>query len=113
MKQTIRKASQRLISLEGRFCASCGADSNLQRHHPIYEPSAVQILCQSCHTALHMADGTWGKGPKDSSKYIRDCVICGRIFQANHSKLGKTCSRACLSELGRLNASKRWHLQAE
>ena len=113
MKPTIRKASQRLIGLEGKCCESCGTGSNLQRHHPIYEASAVQILCQSCHAALHVAEGTWGNGPKDESKYIRDCVICGKTFQASHSKNGKTCSKDCLSELGRLNASKRWRLQAE
>lgn len=97
-----RKAAQRAISVS--FCEMCGLKSGLQRHHPdILDPLNVVILCQPCHAAVHVADGTWGNGKKQPKK----CVVCLRLFDYRHS-LNKTCSRECLSELGRMNARKRW-----
>lgn len=103
-KATIRKRSQRLKSLSGESCATCGGTENLQRHHPTYTGTDFTILCQECHANEHKADGSWGKG----SKKTKICVICGSEFTPSHSKKHTTCSRPCLSELGRRNARKRW-----
>src|SRR3990167_1446719 len=103
-KAAIRKQSQRRESLSGKCCGRCGSSESLQRHHPSYTSSDFEIVCQTCHTAIHVSDGSWGKG----SKRIKDCAICGKPFVPSHSKKHKTCSAACLSELGRVNAQKRW-----
>ena len=52
----------------------------------------------------HMKDGSWGKGLKP----IQFCTICGKEFLPPDSHVHKTCSPECLSELGRVNAMKRW-----
>jgi len=101
---TVRKASQRLMPLSDASCAQCGSTAQLQRHHRNYTPTDFIVLCQRCHANLHIADGSWGRG----RKMIKDCVICGKPFQYRHST-NRTCSNVCFSELGRLNASKRWH----
>jgi len=101
----IRKESQRLIKLKGKFCLICGGKKHLQRHHQTMDAQDFIIICQDCHTSIHMKDGSWGRGLKK----IKDCVICGKPFVPSHSKKNVTCSRSCLSELGRRNANKRWH----
>jgi len=101
---TIRKRSQRLIDTEGKSCEECGKKGKLHRHHIKMEENSVILLCPQCHTKYHMKNGTWGKGLRKT----KNCVICGREFVPNHSKKHKTCSGRCLSELGRLNALKRW-----
>lgn len=102
---TIRKQSQRLKSLSGESCCMCGSIEKLQRHHRTYTAEDFVIVCQPCHTQIHKADGSWGKG----SRKIKDCAVCGKPFVPRHSTKHKTCSANCLSELGRLNALKRWH----
>jgi hypothetical protein len=103
-RAAVRKRAQRAVPAM-TICDDCGAVDNLQRHHPDYlRPEEVIILCQRCHTNIHLLFGTWGNGPKT----LRACVICGQDFIPKHSKKGVTCSRACLSELGRRNARKRW-----
>ena len=98
-----RKAAQRAI--KAVKCETCGATEHLQRHHPdINKPLEVQVLCQRCHTEIHLADGTWGQGERAKAT----CVICGKTFLPLDSHPHKTCSAACLSKLGRQNAMKRW-----
>lgn len=104
MKATIRKQTQRLVTLSGKSCERCGITENLQRHHQTYTASDYVILCQGCHASEHSKDGSWGRGLKKT----KFCVICGSEFTPNHSKRHKTCSSNCLSELGRRNARKRW-----
>ena len=101
---TVRKRSQRIDALSGKHCEQCGATGNLQRHHPSYESESFIVLCQTCHAKLHVELGTWGRGPRQT----KHCAICGREFVPHHSKNHKTCSRECLSEIGRRNAAKRW-----
>src|SRR3990167_3319507 len=105
LKNTIRKQSQRLMNLTGKSCGNCGSIENLQRHHPDYTvPGNMKILCQTCHKNLHLESGSWGKGLRKK----KNCAVCGKEFVPHHSKNHKTCSKDCLSELGRLNARKRW-----
>ena len=54
--QTLRKRDQRRLKAEK--CQECGSTENVHRHHAKDE---VMILCQKCHTAEHMKDGTWGR----------------------------------------------------
>src|SRR5689334_17449391 len=103
-RATIRKRSQRSCTLSGKHCEKCGSMVNLQRHHPNYDSEAFIILCQGCHTLTHLEVGTWGSG----SKKMKNCVVCGSEFLPRHSKKHSTCSRTCLSELGKRNAMKRW-----
>lgn len=103
-KEAIRKRSQRRESLNGKQCEHCGSTENLQRHHPSYESEDFIILCQTCHAKLHVEHGTWARGQKKT----KFCAICGKEFIPHHSKKHKTCSKECLSELGRRNAMKRW-----
>src|SRR5271165_379880 len=101
-RATIRTLTHRKISLRGACCAQCGKTEKLQRHHPNYTSTDCVILCHSCHTEIHRKDGSWG------FKKQKNCLICGNLFTPNHSKNHNTCSRTCLSELGRRNAQKRW-----
>jgi len=105
-KNTIRKRTQRKLSVEKKQCENCGSTINLQRHHEEYNESGkVALLCQNCHKNLHYLQGNWGRGLKK----IKNCKICGKEFLPNHSKNHNTCSKTCLSELGKRNANKRWH----
>jgi len=113
-KHASRKRSQRLFPVI-QPCEECGTTERVQRHHEDYEkPEEVRFLCQSCHTKRDMERGIWGNHLKKNYratrfKTPRTCPICGRSFSNyTHSRV-KTCSRACLSELGRRNAMKRWH----
>ena len=100
----MRKRSQRSFPIDGESCQLCGSKKRVQRHHPNQDPEVFWVVCQKCHTDIHMKEGSWGKGLKK----IRACVICGKEFLPSHSKRNKTCSKNCLSELGRINARKRW-----
>lgn len=102
-KATVRKQTQRLVSLAGKSCGQCGSTENLQRHHRTYTVSDYEILCQSCHALADLRDGS------RRQKQTKNCVICGSPFMPSHSKKHTTCSEPCLSELGRRNAAKRWH----
>jgi len=96
----VRKASQRMLpTLDA--CERCGVTENLQRHHHNYaDHAAFEILCRPCHEKWHAAERLASR--------MKPCVICGTRFLPNHSKKHTTCSRPCLSELGRRNAMKRW-----
>ena len=101
---TARRQAQRAFP-DPKPCEKCGATESVQRHHPdITKPLEIVWLCQACHVAADMADGRWGKGPRPS----KPCKVCGKLFTPSHSKKHNTCSRACLSEIGRRNAMKRW-----
>lgn len=55
---TIRKRDQRTTT--ATVCKQCGSTENIQRHHEGGKLKA--ILCQTCHTAVHVNAGTWGHG---------------------------------------------------
>lgn len=55
--QTVRKRDGRKI--QANECEKCGATATLQRHH--VDKVFSMVLCQKCHTAEHMKDGTWGR----------------------------------------------------
>ena len=59
---TLRKQSQRLCNLEGKCCSICKSTDNIQRHHVKLKPEEIILVCQGCHTKIHMKDGSWGKG---------------------------------------------------
>ena len=103
-KWSYRKAAQRAFPKMAE-CQNCGGKNRLQRHHPDKKkPIDIMILCQRCHTSEHLRTGTWGNHPKP----IKVCIICNQNFKEyTHSRV-KTCSRKCLSEIGRINALKRW-----
>ena len=95
-------------------CQECGCAERVQRHHDDYQrPEEVMFLCQNCHTKRDKVRGTWGNYRKINCKATRfktpkTCPICGTVFiNYSHSRV-KTCSRECLSEMGRRNAFKRW-----
>lgn len=101
----LRKRSQRSFAIDDESCELCGSDINIQRHHPDPTSANFLIVCQKCHVEIHMKDGSWGRGLRKT----KNCVICGSEFVPNHSKKHTTCSKPCLSELGKRNALKRWH----
>jgi len=104
----IRKAAQRAVSLAGKQCSECNGTHRLQRHHPDYsKPSEIVILCQRCHVAADIAAGF------RKVKQPKLCKVCGTEFLPNHSRKHSTCSRECLSEIGRQNSLKRWRRVAE
>jgi len=102
-KSASRKRAQRAIPLP-KNCERCGCESNrLHRHHGNHQNALyVVILCPQCHADV---------GAKIGERRIKKekiCVMCGRSFREySHSRV-KTCGKACLSELGRRNALKRW-----
>ena len=101
-KNSVRKLAQ-LIAPNLEECEKCGATENLSRHHPDYsQPYRFEILCRPCHIKADIRDG------HRKSKATRPCAVCKTEFLPSHSKKHKTCSAACLSEIGRLNAEKRW-----
>ena len=103
-KAASRKRAQRAYPVLSA-CERCESTSALQRHHPnINDALSVVILCQPCHAKEHVARGTWGIG----SKTPNTCAVCAKEFSDYSDARVKTCSRACLSELGRRNARKRW-----
>lgn len=101
-KNTMRKLAQRLNPIM-TACQECGATGKLQRHHPDYsKPDQVEILCIPCHVKADQRDG------HRHVKQMRACKVCGTMFLPSHSKKSSTCSSACLSTVGRMNAMKRW-----
>lgn len=101
---TARRRAQRAFP-DPKPCEKCGVTESVQRHHPdITKPLEIIWLCQACHVAADAAEGRWGKGPRPP----KSCKVCGKLFAPSHSKKHNTCSRACLSEIGRRNAMKRW-----
>ena len=99
-KWASRKRAQRAIPAV--VCVDCGTTENLERHHADHQrPLDVVVVCQRCHIKRDQADGFRRK------KKQRPCAVCAGLFWPGHSTV-KTCSRACLSELGRRNAMKRW-----
>lgn len=61
-RNTPRKLAQRLAPVM-RACERCGGTRRLQRHHPdlMGRPDVFVVLCLPCHTAEHVAMGTWAK----------------------------------------------------
>jgi len=101
-KWAARKAAQRAYAAEE--CQECGSTHRVQRHHPdLSDPLRVEILCEPCHVKADQRDGTRRTRP------MQTCVVCGREFRPKCSHPHKTCGPACLSELGRRLAMKRWH----
>jgi len=101
-KHTIRDKSARLFP-DIPPCEECGSPYRVQRHHPTYERhDQVQFLCPPCHAKADQRDGTRRK------KQPKVCPICGIQFTHYTHTRNQTCSKECLSELGRRNAMKRW-----
>lgn len=100
-KWAARKASQRAVSLDGKRCEQCNSTERLQRHHQTYSSSECQILCQACHVKADQVDGF------RRTKQSKDCIVCGSSFIPSHTKKHNTCSKACLSIIGRINAQKK------
>lgn len=86
-------------------CEICGGSIRVQRHHHDHQSAlSVRFLCQSCHTKEEVLAGTWGIGPKKK----KVCKNCGKEFERyTHSRV-QLCGKQCLSQIGRLNALKRW-----
>jgi len=103
-KWAARKRAQRALpNLVGQKCEDCGTTKLLQRHHPDYsKPDAFRILCRMCHVKADQADG------HRPAKQMRVCRLCGAMFLPTHSKKHNLCSPECRSEMGRINARKRW-----
>lgn len=77
----------------------------LNRHHVngLEHPLDVEVLCTKCHAAAH--GPTWGRGRRLANKV---CPICGTTFRPRRAR-DKLCkSSACLAEMGRRSAEKRW-----
>lgn len=103
-KNALRKQAQRAYP-KPLPCELCGETKKVQRHRPNIEGAlSVVFLCQKCHVKEEMARGTWGRGLKKP----KVCVVCGEMFTKYTHVRVKTCGKACRSELGRLNANKRW-----
>lgn len=103
-KWAARKRAQRALpDLSKETCCKCGSTKHLQRHHPDYsELDRFEVLCRACHAKADQRDGYRRTRPEAA------CVICGQTFTPKCSHPHKTCGEACLSELGRRNAMKRW-----
>lgn len=101
-KIRIRHRSRKLHRADR--CSVCGGNYLVERHHPSYESSDVQILCRLCHAASHMADATWGHGRRPTLA----CVICGKPYSTKWLKRVKTCGPACRGELLSRLLKQRW-----
>lgn len=105
IRDVAHKSAQRAMPVL-TMCQECGSTDNLERHHPNYnQPSIFQVLCQKCHIKADQRDGT------RRTRKTKNCKVCGKEFTPSHSKNNNTCSKECLSEIGRINANKRWHGQ--
>lgn len=101
-KNSIRKRAQKAEPVPFH-CEACGATENLERHHPNYsKPDVFEVLCRPCHVKADQAAGYRRK------KQPKACALCGTQFMPTHSKKHSLCSDACRSEMGRINARKRW-----
>ena len=105
-KAAIRKRAQRALSLNGESCCKCGSKTFLDRHHADYsKPEQVTILCRKCHRDEDKSDGTWTPVLVQSST----CAVCQKPFQPTRSRRSTLCGNpACLSQLGKASAEKRW-----
>jgi hypothetical protein len=102
LKNTIRRRAQTAAPIL-TACQECGATDGLERHHPNYaEPDRFEVLCVPCHVKADQRDG------HRAVKQPKACKVCGKAFMPTHSKNHSTCSRECLSAIGRMNAEKRW-----
>jgi 5-methylcytosine-specific restriction endonuclease McrA len=86
-KNSGHKAAQRRFKAE--VCLLCGVKKRLQRHHKDLNPTNnspnnIMILCQTCHTQIHVIDGTWGRKKEDLQKAARE---------AARDKLGRFCAK--------------------
>jgi hypothetical protein len=107
-----RKAAQRMLPVVA--CERCGGRLTLQRHHKDRNPtnnapSNLEVLCQTCHKAEHMTDGTWGLGRVEPAI----CKVCSRQYQPTRTGRSTVCSPACHVEWGRISAARRWSTRQE
>ena len=102
LKNTIRRRAQTAAPTL-TACQECGSTGRLQRHHPNYaEPNRFQVLCLPCHVKADQRDGY------RKAKVPKRCELCGKEFMPTHSTKHRLCSPECRSEMGRINAEKRW-----
>ena len=107
-KNSGRKQAQRKVKAEA--CEMCGGGSTLQRHHKNGDATDnrlenISILCQQCHTKVHMMIGSWGQGKVKAAT----CVVCGEMFKPKRSRRAKLCGNPeCAKEHGRRSAGLRW-----
>ena len=99
------RAAQRTFRADQ--CSVCGSTTHVHRHHLDMNPQNnaqdnIRILCVKCHAKAHV---TMEKGRNVRS---RPCAICGKTFRPTRSRRGRVCSSACLREMGRQSAAKRW-----
>lgn len=53
---------QRVISIHGNICESCGSNKDIQVHHTQYSKKVLTgeslkglfVICKSCHTKIHL-----------------------------------------------------------
>ncbi len=108
-----RKQAQRMY--DAKACEMCGGTTTLQRHHRNGSATDnsgpnISILCQSCHTKVHMMIGDWGAGQIRAAS----CVVCGTVFMPKRSRRAKLCGNPeCRKENGRRSAERRWASRAE
>jgi len=101
-KNTIRRRAQ-TAAPNPTQCEACGVGGHLERHHPNYsEPDRFEVLCPPCHVKADQRDGT------RKMRQAKACTLCGAAFMPTHSKKHSLCSAKCRSEMGRINAEKRW-----
>lgn len=72
-------------------------------------PGLFKQRVLACVPEVSHADSYEGWYVGRGLKKMKACVVCGTTFIPNHSKKHATCSKNCLSELGRRNALRRWH----
>ena len=107
-KNSGHKAAQRQI--KAKTCEMCGGTKTPQRHHKDGDATNnakdnLIVLCQKCHTTVHMLNDTWGRGKVKQAT----CKICGTIFQPKRTRRAKLCGKAeCTKENGRRSAALRW-----
>jgi hypothetical protein len=110
-KNSGHKAAQRRFKAE--VCLLCGVKKRLQRHHKDQNPTNnspnnIMILCQTCHTQIHMIDGTWGRKRTLKNK---ECPVCGEDFRPKKTQTvfcqKKTCKKPQRDMLGRFCAKER------
>ena len=103
-----RKQAQR--NIQASKCEICGGTLILQRHHKNgnacdNSPENVEVLCQKCHTQVHVIIGNWGHGTVKPAT----CKICGELFRPKRTRRSTLCGNPeCLKETGRRSAALRW-----
>lgn len=102
-----RVRAQKMYTLKP--CKICGNEHS-QRHHVDGNPTNnlsenIMFLCQKCHVAEHVKEGTWGKVKQLTPT---KCVICGLLFHPRKTR-DKLCkSLLCSKEMGKISAERRW-----